>query len=164
MPPSSAARLDASAYRALRGLLLGRDRAQDAVLAFVRAETHWPLAGALVLVFARGRRRAWMRSNIRMTAAFAVAKLLSYLIGRPRPRFADCPPARPKDDDQSMPSTHATVAFAAAVSVPPLVPAPVMASIAVSTSLARVALGEHYPSDIGVGALLGIAVAWALRN
>jgi undecaprenyl-diphosphatase len=166
MPPSRdrAARLDARAYRAMRGLLLGRPRVEQLLLAIVRAESHWPLAGTLILVLARGRRRAWVRSNIRMTAAFMLAKLLSYVIGRPRPRFPDCPPARDKDDGQSMPSTHATVAFAAAVSVPPLVPAPVMGAVAVSTSLARVLLGEHYPSDICAGALLGSAVALALRS
>jgi undecaprenyl-diphosphatase len=166
MPASSgaAASLDARAYRSIRGLLLGHEGAEKALLALVRAESHWPLAGTLILVLARGRRRAWVRSNIRMTAAFVLAKLLSYVIGRPRPRFADCPPARDKDDGQSMPSTHATVAFAAAVSVPPLVPAPIMGAIAVSTSLARVLLGEHYPSDICAGALLGSAVALALRS
>jgi membrane-associated phospholipid phosphatase len=166
MPPSreQLARLDESAYRAIRGLLLGREGAEKVLLAIVRAESHWPLAGTLILVFARGRRRAWVRSNIRMTTAFMLAKLLSYVIGRPRPRFADCPPARDKDDGQSMPSTHATVAFAAAVSVPPLVPAPVMGAVAISTSLARVLLGEHYPSDICAGALLGSAVALALRS
>jgi undecaprenyl-diphosphatase len=166
MPPSRerAAQLDASAYRAIRGVLLGREGAEKVLLAIVRAESHWPLAGWLILAVARGRRRAWVRSNIRMTAAFSVAKLLSYLIGRRRPHFPDCPPARPKDDDQSMPSTHATVAFAAAVSIPPLVPAPAKNAIAVSTSLARVLLGEHYPSDICAGALLGSAVALALRS
>jgi undecaprenyl-diphosphatase len=166
MPPSREhlARLDASAYRAIRGLLLGREGAEKALLAVVRAESHWPLAGTLILVFARGRRRAWVRSNICMMAALILAKLLSQVIGRPRARFPDCPPARDKNDGQSMPSTHATVAFAAAVSVPPLVPPPVMGAVAVSTSLARVLLGEHYPSDICAGALLGSAVALALRS
>src|SRR3954454_323062 len=166
MPPSRehVARLDERGYRAIRGLLLGREGAEKVLLAIVRAESHWPLAGTLILVFARGRRRAWVRSNIRMTSVFMFATLLSYVIGRPRPQFADCPPARDKDDGQSMPSTHATVAFAAAVWVPPLVPAPVMGAVAISTSLARVLLGEHYPSDICAGALLGSAVALALRS
>src|SRR3954449_11946475 len=101
------ARLDESAYRAIRRLLLGREGAEKVLLAIVRAESHWPLAGTLILVLARGRRRAWVRSNIRMMAALILAKLLSHLIGRPRARFPDCPPARDKDDDQSMPSTHA---------------------------------------------------------
>ena len=167
MPPSEAAAavaLDARLYRRVRSLLVGRPRAESAVLALIRVENAWALGGAAAVLVDRGNRRAWVRANIRVTAAFALAKLLSRLIGRRRPNFPDCPPARAKDDRQSFPSTHATVSFAAAAAVPPLVPAGVRGAIAAATSVARVLLGEHYPSDIAAGALLGVAVARALED
>jgi undecaprenyl-diphosphatase len=66
--------------------------------------------------------------------------------------------------DFSFPSNHAACGFALAVAV--LLTAPgsgayIMLGLAVWLAFARVHVGVHYPSDVGVGALIGTAVAWA---
>ena len=173
MPPSrgdlagaraAAAALDARTYRAVRAPLLRHERVEGALLAVIRVQNLWALASAGAVVFA-GRqetRQAWVRANIRMTAAFATAKLVRRVVARPRPDFPDCPPARTKGDRESFPSTHVAVAFAAAAAVPPLLPAEILVGVAAATCAARVLLGEHYPSDVAAGAILGVAVARAL--
>ncbi|HEX2507845.1 MAG TPA: phosphatase PAP2 family protein, partial [Miltoncostaeaceae bacterium] len=64
--------------------------------------------------------------------------------------------------DASMPSGHAATAAAAAGVVALLHPrlrAPLAALVA-AIALSRVYLGVHYPSDVIVGAALGLAIAW----
>ena len=71
------------------------------------------------------------------------------------PLFAVRPP-----DAFSFPSGHTMNAFAIgtvlALSFPPLAPA--LAFLAASVGLSRVVLGLHYPSDVGVGAMLGTLI------
>lgn len=66
--------------------------------------------------------------------------------------------------DASLPSGHATTAFAAAGVVAlmhPRLRAPALC-LAALVALSRVYLGVHYPSDIAAGALLGLALAVAV--
>ena len=67
---------------------------------------------------------------------------------------------------KSLPSGHATVAFAYATAAVLLtrVAAPLIV-VAFFVGLARVVLGVHYPSDVAAGAVVGILVGlafWAL--
>jgi undecaprenyl-diphosphatase len=66
-------------------------------------------------------------------------------------------------DPHSFPSGHAARAFLIAVVASALAPAwlaIILWTWAPLVSLARVAMGVHYISDIVAGAILGIAVAW----
>jgi membrane-associated phospholipid phosphatase len=129
------------------------------ILAVTRAQNWWAAASLTALILDHDRRRAWARANAVLGAAWAAAKLISRTVRRPRPNLADCPPARHKADRESFPSTHATTAFAAAIAVPPLLPRTPLILLAITTAGGRLLLGEHYPTDVAAGAVLGITVA-----
>jgi undecaprenyl-diphosphatase len=160
---SIAADLDARIYRRFRSALLDRQRTQTVILALIRAENAWAPAGLATMIADRNRRRAWARANATLGTTWIAAKLLSRATKRPRPYFTDCPPARRKTDRESFPSTHAAVSFAAAVTVPPLLPPTPLFTLAIATTLSRLLLGEHYPSDVAAGAILGIAITTPMR-
>jgi undecaprenyl-diphosphatase len=155
---SIAADLDARIYRRFRSALLDRQRAQTVILALIGAENAWALAGLGTMIADHNRRRVWAHANTALGTTWIAAKLLSRAIKRPRQYFSDCPPARRKTDRESFPSTHAAVSFAAAVSIPPLLPPTPLFARAITTTLSRLLLGEHYPSDVAAGAILGIAI------
>jgi undecaprenyl-diphosphatase len=88
---------------------------------------------------------------------------LKHLTDRPRPYVAhpEQEPLRRASLDLSFPSGHAATSFAAAMVlaryVPPRV-APLLFVLAALVGWSRVYVGVHYPSDVLVGALLGVAV------
>jgi membrane-associated phospholipid phosphatase len=127
------------------------------------------IAGWFVLGWARGRGRERQGALTALVAgggALLVNQVLSHLWGRDRP-FADHPGVHlliGHGADGSFPSDHAAAAFAIAavlfvfhrrLGVLALVAAALM-------GLARIYVGVHYPADVLVGALVGIAVAAVL--
>jgi undecaprenyl-diphosphatase len=98
-----------------------------------------------------------------LLAASLLSDQLKELAGRVRPSLADhgLSALVAVPGDASFPSGHATSAFAAAGVVAALHPrlrVPVLA-LAALVALSRVYLGVHYPSDVIVGAALGLAIA-----
>jgi undecaprenyl-diphosphatase len=151
--------LDDRTYRRFRSVLHDRRRAERVIIGVTRAQNLWAIAGVVALAADGDRRRAWTRAEAVLGAAWAAAKLVSLTVRRPRPNLCGCPPARRKADGQSFPSTHVTVASAAAVALPPLLPRTALIAVATGTAIGRLLLGEHYPSDVAAGAILGTAVA-----
>lgn len=101
------------------------------------------------------------------------ATLLKRVFGRGRPETwtADAPLSfQPLNwsayDYQSFPSGHSTTAFSLAAVVAFLWPKAFWPAVlfAVLVALSRVFLGEHYPTDITAGAVLGVLGAYAVRN
>ena len=99
-------------------------------------------------------------------AAEGLSALLKGVFDRPRPSVVD-PAVHPLvavPHSGSMPSTHATTAFAAALGVGLVHPRlrwPLLA-LAALIAFSRVWLGVHYLSDVLVGAALGAAIALVL--
>ena len=108
---------------------------------------------------ARGRRAArrgvWSIA-LAATVANGPAKLL---VRRRRPVRASLPALIRVPRSTSFPSGHSASAFAFATGVCSEIPAlaPVLVPLAAAVAYSRVYTGVHYPSDVVVGAAIGIA-------
>lgn len=101
-----------------------------------------------------------------LTAA-GLAMALKPLIGWPRPAGVDPTLGTVAPEDPfGLPSGHASVAFAAAGSLAfgGSAWAPAAWLWASSVAWSRMALGQHGPTDVVAGALLGVASAWAMHQ
>jgi membrane-associated phospholipid phosphatase len=104
--------------------LLDRPRIERVLLAFVVVENAWSTAASQRSSPTADGGVGWAHASAATAVAWGPAKLASpHIIKRPRPNLNNCPPARNKSDNESFPSSHATTSFAAAVALPPLVPA-----------------------------------------
>lgn len=102
-----------------------------------------------------------------VVVAYVVSEGTKLLLAQPRPctRWpiaAECPPA----GDWSLPSNHATLAFGAVVVIAVALGRTwitwLSVGIATIVAIGRVAQGVHYLHDVALGALLGLAVTFAL--
>ncbi len=130
----------------------------------------WTVESALFLLmigvgFSLRRRRLWATglcglSTLYLSGLFTM--LLKHTICRARPLLLEGgtfhPPLCFQEGIDSFPSGHATQAFAIAVILAGEYPrlAPLFYGFAALVATSRVALGAHYPSDVLVGAAMGI--------
>ena len=120
------------------------------------------ILAVLVSVWRRDPRPA-LATLVSVALADLAATALKVLTDRPRPYVAnpEQEPLRRAALDVSLPSGHAATSFAAAVVLAHYVPArlaPLLFVLAALVAWSRVYVGVHYPSDIVVGALLGVGV------
>ena len=100
-------------------------------------------------------------------SAGIIVKILKIFIGRARPVFfeaLDMVGFYPPSLDwafNSMPSGHTTVTFAGLVMIGMLAPKykPLTWGLAIVVGLSRVAIGAHWPTDVLLGAFIGMLVA-----
>jgi membrane-associated phospholipid phosphatase len=156
--------IDERIYRTFRFALDERHDTERVIIAITKVQNWWAAASLAALLADRDRRSAWARANAALAGAWVAAKLTSRTVRRPRPNLADCQPARHNSDRESFPSSHATIAFAAVVALPPLLPRTPLILFAITTASGRLLLGEHYPSDVAAGAILGTAVGSTARG
>ena len=146
----------------------------------------WP-TGILLLLIAASPRSALRRFSQGVLAAIAVrtgfiflaigvpallVALVKRVVGRARPYVLQIPdpfsyaPFDWKSAYASLPSGHATNAFAAAIAIGALWPKArlPMWIFAVVIAVSRVVVNAHYPSDVIAGAICGIAGALLVRG
>ncbi len=107
---------------------------------------------------------------VAVAASGSAAQVLKHAVGRVRPSHALglgpflFHPFSAGNAFASFPSGHATSAFAAAVTLGLVTPRTRPVAFALAVAVSRVALGEHYPSDVVAGAALGATVSMALSR
>jgi undecaprenyl-diphosphatase len=160
------ARFDAAEYRFCRRL--NRGVQHRAVRVFFKSASRlgdgviwYVLMAALPIMYGE---RGFMVASIMLAtgaAGLAVYKFLKRTFVRERPfiRHAGISLAGAPLDRYSFPSGHtlhaAAFTWQACAAFPEL--APVLIPLALSIAASRVVLGLHYPTDVLVGALLGVA-------
>jgi undecaprenyl-diphosphatase len=119
----------------------------------------WLLTGgALAAVDAR-RRPAWATCAALGPVAIGLNYGIKLIVRRPRPVLKGLPPLGGAPSSLSFPSAHSTSSFAVATAMTRVDRRAAVAFIpAVAVAAGRPYLGMHYPSDVAVGVVLGIAL------
>ncbi len=176
---------DATAARGAAGLPENQLFWWQVITAFGSSGYMFAISGSIILAglvlmkrltTAQGR-ATWSAVTQRAAYFFAciatsglAAQVIKHGIGRLRPRllaqngaFHLIGPSWQSGAD-SFPSGHTTSAFAAAAGIALLLPPSRLPLLAVATliGISRVATGNHFPSDVIVGAALGSSVSLAL--
>ena len=127
----------------------------------------WLVLAVAISRFSWGRPWLWTRVGAAILLAESLSGALKVWIERDRPPVSEPVPGPLLETPStySLPSGHATVGFACAtvlvLAVPRLrVPLFLLAAL---ISFSRVYVGVHYPFDVLAGAVLGVAIAIALR-
>ena len=119
----------------------------------------WFVANAALAVADKPRRRAWATCAVLGPAAIGLNYAVKLVVKRPRPVLKGLPPLGGAPSSLSFPSAHSTSSFAVAVAMTRVDPRAKVAFIpAVAMAAGRPYLGMHYPSDVVVGVLLGLAL------
>jgi undecaprenyl-diphosphatase len=141
-----------------------RDRGVAAFSSLGNHGIGWVAAGGAVAA-ARGSARPLLATAGVVWGTLAANYGVKRVVRRGRPARDDLPPpliAAPATP--SFPSSHAAMAAAGAIVLRRLVPAlgPPVICAAALIAASRVYLAVHYPSDVAVGAALGVATGTAL--
>ena len=122
----------------------------------------WALALILVWFFSNSTWKQWAVVDFFGILGLAgVVLTIKFIVRRERPQ-GECGGIYRNTDPHSFPSGHAARSFLIAVIASALAPAWLATLLwiwAPLVSLARVAMGVHYLSDVAAGAVLGVIVA-----
>lgn len=146
---------------------------QDWLNPLVELYTHLGDAGMLWIVLSllflcfKPTRKAGIAGLVALVIGFLCTNVaLKHLVGRPRPWLdvAGLVPLIREGDPNSFPSGHTCASFAAMSAWWRLLPGKWMGAaagiMAVCMGLSRLYVGVHYPSDVLVGALVGLFSGW----
>ncbi len=132
----------------------------------------WVAAGlAIAWMGGRKGRRAGLATTVAsLGTTYLVKKMIKPVFRRKRPFVdRDVLVVGIRTADASFPSGHTASSFAAATALSTFYPkaSPLVFGLAAGVGVSRVHLGHHFPSDVAVGSLIGIAtgtvVAWLIR-
>jgi decaprenylphosphoryl-5-phosphoribose phosphatase len=119
----------------------------------------WVVVGILLAVIDGSNREAWLICAVLGPIAIGLNYAVKLIVRRPRPVLDGLPPLGGAPNSLSFPSAHATSGFAVATAMTRVEPIAAVAFVlAFALALGRPYLGMHYPSDIAVGAILGVAL------
>jgi membrane-associated phospholipid phosphatase len=120
------------------------------------------LGGAESLLSGGERRIRWARATGIVAGTYAANTALKLAVRRARPQLPGLPPLTSTPTRFSFPSAHSATSFAAALAYSRTgFPSAPLYTLAAGLALSRLYLGVHYPSDVLVGALFGVAIAGA---
>jgi undecaprenyl-diphosphatase len=162
--------MDFTLYKALNGFAAHHEAFEDPLRFFAMDAQFFFVALLAALFFATGKwrsvnaRHGVVAAGFSLLLALGVAHIIAEVWDRARPYDAHPGAAHlfiSPSSDPSFPSDHATAAFAIAVSIWLRNRKVGWLALALATvvSVARVAVGIHYPSDVVGGALIGTAAA-----
>lgn len=119
----------------------------------------WIAIGVALAIVDGANREAWLICAALGPIAIALNYLVKLIVRRPRPVLEGLPPLGGAPSSLSFPSAHATSAFAVATAMTRVEPLGALAFVpAFALALGRPYLGMHYPSDVLVGAVLGVVL------
>jgi len=121
----------------------------------------WVIVGLIMAAIDNSRWESWLICAALGPFAILVNFAIKKWARRPRPPLEELglDPLGEAPSSLSFPSAHATSSFAVATAMFRVDPAMAAAfAVALLIALDRPYLGMHYPSDVLVGALLGIAI------
>ncbi len=120
----------------------------------------WAAIALTADAFDPPRRRRWATVAALAPTAIGLNYGVKLVTRRRRPQLRGLPPLGGAPSSLSMPSAHSTAAFASATAMSRIAPrrGPLLYIGAAAMALTRPYLGMHYPSDVVVGAALGIVL------
>jgi membrane-associated phospholipid phosphatase len=119
----------------------------------------WFGLGLVLAIADPSSREAWLICAAVGPIAIGLNYVVKLIAKRPRPVLEGLPPLGGAPSSLSFPSAHATSSFAVATAMTRVAPEAALAFVlAAAIALGRPYLGMHYPSDVIVGAVLGIAL------
>jgi membrane-associated phospholipid phosphatase len=119
----------------------------------------WVAVGVVLAIFDGAHREAWLICAALGPIAIGLNYVVKLIVRRPRPVLEGLPPLGGAPSSLSFPSAHATSSFAVATAMARVEPLGALAfALAFALALGRPYLGMHYPSDVLVGAVLGVAL------
>lgn len=117
----------------------------------------WVAVGVVLAIVDGSNREAWLICAVLAPVAIALNYVIKAIVKRPRPVLEGLPPLGGAPSSLSFPSAHATSSFAVATAMTRVEPLGALAFLlAIALALGRPYLGMHYPSDVLVGAVLGV--------
>lgn len=118
----------------------------------------------------RGRRAGLATAIASLGTTYLVQQLIKPVFRRNRPHIGrEVAVVGIRTTDASFPSGHAASSFAAATALAAFYPktAPLVFTLAAGVGASRVHLGHHFPSDVvvgaGIGVVTGALVAWLIK-
>jgi undecaprenyl-diphosphatase len=107
----------------------------------------------------KGRRAGLATAVASLGTTYVVQEIIKPVAKRKRPFVGrEVMVVGVKPEDASFPSGHTASSFAAATALSAFYPkaGPLVVAMATLVGISRVYLGHHFPSDVGIGAVIGV--------